>query len=100
MAHRNAHTYQWQRYRVENQNTQPVPSGNLPFRLYLSAHHLTTLDVARLAGVRYATTWRIEQNKPIRLGHAALVRAVLYRATGVVYTGPIAVYSDESSLCM
>ncbi len=96
MAHREAPL--WQRYRVENQTTQPLPTGNITFRLHLSAHHLTSLDVARLSGVRYATTWRIEQNKPIRPEHAALVRAALRRATGVAYMGPIAVHANEHSL--
>ncbi len=92
MAHRDANNYEWQRYRVENQNTQPLPTGNLPFRFYLSAHHLTSFDAARLSGVRYMTTWNIEQNKPVRPENAALVRAALRRATGVAYIGPIVVH--------
>ncbi len=98
MAHRDANKYHWQRYPIENQNTQPILTGNIPFRMYLSAHHLTSLDVARLSGVRYMTTWNIEHNKPIRSEHAALVRAALLRATGVAYMGPIAVHADEQSL--
>ena len=92
MAHPDAQS--WQRNRIENQTTQPLLSGNIAFRVYLSAHHLNSLDAARLSGVRYMTTWNIEQNKPVRPENAALVRAALRRATGVAYTGPIAVHAD------
>ncbi len=96
MARRNTKTYHWQRTRIEQQVTQSLPTGNLPFRAYLSAHHLNSLDAARLSGVLYITTWNIEQNKPVSAAHAALVRAGLHRATGVVYTGPIAVHPESS----
>ncbi len=92
MARRNTHTYHWQRYRIEEQVTQPLPTGNLPFRAYLSAHSLNSLDAARLTGVLYITTWNIEQNKPVSAGNAAVVRAGLRRATGAAYTGPIRVH--------
>jgi hypothetical protein len=92
MAHHDVNRYSWQRYRIENQNTQPLPTGNLPFRFYLSAHHLTSLAAARLADVPYAITWNIEQNKPIRSKTANVVRVALLRATGVAYTGPIVVH--------
>ncbi len=98
MAHHDANKYSWQRCRIENQTTQPLPTGNLPFRMYLSAHHLTSLDAARLSKVLYVTTWNIEQNKPIHPGHAALVRAALRHATGVAYTGPIIVHTDRQFL--
>jgi hypothetical protein len=98
MAHRDANKYSWQRYRIENQTTQPLPTGNLPFRMYLSAHHLTSLDATRLSKVLYATTWNIEQNKSIRPEHAALVRAALRRVTGVAYTEPIIVHADRRLL--
>ena len=95
MARRNTHTYHWQRYRIEEQVTQPLPTGNLAFRSYLSAHHLNSLDAARLTGVLYITTWNIEQNKPVSAGNAAVVRAGLRRTTGVAYTGPIMVHPDN-----
>ena len=90
-------TRPWQRSRFENQDTQPLPCGNLSFRMYLSAHHLSSLDVARMAGVRYFRVWNIEQNIPIRSKHAALVRAGLRQMTGVAYTGPIVVHPDAQS---
>ena len=95
MTRRNVHTYHWQRTRIEEQTTQPLPTGNLPFRSYLSAHHLTSLAAAQLADMPYAITWNIEQNKPVRSKNAALVRVALLRATGVAYTGPIVVHADE-----
>ncbi len=87
-------TRPWQRSRFENQVTQPLPHGNLSFRMYLSAHHLSSLDVARMAGVRYFRVWNIEQNIPICSKHVALVRAGLRKMTGVAYTGPIVVHPD------
>ena len=98
MAHHDANKHSWQRYRIENQTTQPLPTGNLPFRMYLSAHHLTSLDAARLSNVLYITTWNIEQNNSIHPEHAASVRAALRRATGVAYTGPIIVHTDRQLL--
>ena len=82
----------WQRYPIENQPTQPLPSGNILFRAYLAAHHLNSLAAARLSGVLYITTWNIEQDKPVSLKNAVLVRAGLRRVTGVAYKGPIAVH--------
>lgn len=98
MARRKGNNYSWQRYRIENQATQPLALGNLPFRVYLSAHSLSFWDVAQTSGVLYLTTWNIGQNKPIRVEHAARVRAGLFRMTGIVYTGPIVVYPDTHPL--
>ena len=96
MARRNVKTYHWQRYRVEEQQTQPLPSGNLPFRLYLATHSLTIFDVASVSPLRPMTLWNIQQNIPIQAEREPLVRATLRRMTGVAYTGPIVVHpADE-----
>ena len=88
-------SYHWHRNRIEDWVTQPLPLGNLPFRLYLSAHRLTAFDVARLSGIRYFRIWHIEHGIPIGRKHAILVRERLQRVTGVAYTGPIVLHERE-----
>jgi hypothetical protein len=97
MARRNANTYHWQRYPIEKQQTQPLPTGNLAFRSYLSAHHLTIFDVAQASPLRLMTLWNIQHNIPIQVAREQLVRATLRRMTGVAYTGPIVVHPKEHS---
>ncbi len=87
--------YSWHRTRIEDWVTQPLPLGNLPFRLYLSAHHLTSFEVARRSGIRYFRIWHIEHGIPIGRKHAILVREELRRVTGVAYTGPIMLHERE-----
>ncbi len=95
MARRNTHTYHWQRYPIENQRTQPLPTGNLAFRSYLSVHHLTIFDIAQVSPLRLVTLWNIQHNIPIQAAREQLVRATLRRMTGVAYTGPIVVHPKE-----
>ena len=95
MAHRNANTYHWQRYPIEKQQTQPLPTGNLAFRSYLSAHHLTIFDIAQVSILRLMTLWNIQHNIPIQAEREPLVRATLRSMTGVAYTGPIVVHPNE-----
>ena len=87
--------YSWHRTRIEDQVTQPFLLGNLPFRLYLSAHRLTSFEVARLSGIRYFRIWYIEHGIPIGRKHAMLVRERLRRVTGDAYTGPIMLHERE-----
>ncbi len=96
MARRNAKTYHWQRYPIENQRTQPLPTGNLAFRSYLATHSLTIFDVASVSPLRPMTLWNIQQNIPIQAERESIVRATLRSMTGVAYTGPIVVHpADE-----
>ena len=85
----------WQRYRVEDQETQSLALGNIAFRAYLYAYHLCSLDVALISQVRYLTIWNIEHNIPVQPTRAALVRTGLQHMTGVAYTGPIIVQTNE-----
>ncbi len=86
--------YLWHRNRIEDQITQSLSLGNLPFRVYLATYHLTTLDVAHGSNVPYITTWTIEQGKPVSQMRAAMVRAGLLKMTGVAYMEPILTHSD------
>jgi len=87
--------YQWSRYRIEEQQTQPLPQGNLAFRAFLYAHKLPSLDVSLASGVRYLMLWNIEQNNPVCQAHALRVRSALYRMTGFIYQGPIVVHAER-----
>ncbi len=97
MARRNTNTYHWQRYPIENQRTQPLPTGNLAFRSYLSAHHLTIFDIAQVSPLRLMTLWNVQHNISIQAAHEQLVRATVRRMTGVAYTGPIVVHPKEQT---
>ena len=74
---------------VLDQDTQPLPG--LTFQLYVATHHLDLLDIVLAARVRYLTVWNIAHAIPVRASHAALVRAGLYRLTGIAYVAPISV---------
>jgi hypothetical protein len=76
---------------IIDQDTQPLPG--LTFQLYLATYHLDLLDIAIAARVRYLTVWNIAHAIPVRASHAALVRAALYRLTGIAYAAPIPLLS-------
>ena len=90
-----AKPYQWSRSRIEEQQTQPLPKGNLAFHAFLRAHRLSLLDVSLASGVRYLMLWNIEQNNPVCHAHALRVRSALYSMTGFLYQGPIAVHGER-----
>lgn len=72
------------------EETQPLPDLTAQlFPAFLALHELSILDVALAARVRLLTVWKIEHNEPVSLQHAEMVRAGIYRLTGIRYRGPI-----------
>jgi hypothetical protein len=80
---------------VAEQETQRVDiaavRSGLAFRAYVQHYHLSPVDVALVARVRYLTLWKIAQGIPVRAAHAASVRMALHKLTGVPYTAPIVI---------
>lgn len=70
--------------------TQPLPNiARLTFEGFLARYQLSMLDVARTAGVRLLTIWRVMRGEPVSEDQARQVYAGLERLAGVPYRGRI-----------
>lgn len=85
---------------MAEQKTQPLnvagASSASDFLTYVKTYRLELLDVALAAGVRYLTVWNLTRGRPVTVAHAALVRAGLFKLTGVAYTAPISLVSEPA----
>lgn len=75
---------------TREEQTQPLPPlAPLVLEHFLARYQPTLLDVARAAGVRLLTVWRVVHDYPISGAQAEQVRLGLYRLTGASYRGRI-----------
>ncbi len=82
--------------RIAEEETQPLPViKGLVFRAFLAHYELSLLDVAMAAGVRLLTVWNVERDNPISRQHAEMVRAGLYRLTGIYYSARIILRQEQ-----
>lgn len=76
------------------EKTQPLPNiARLTFEGFLTRYQLSMLDVARAAGVRLLTIWRVMHDEPISKQQAQQVYAGLTLLTGVPYRGRIRLHA-------
>jgi hypothetical protein len=76
------------------EETQPLPTiARLTFEGFLTRYQLSMLDVARAAGVRLLTIWRVVHDLPISEQQARQGYAGLAHLAGVSYRGYIRLHA-------
>jgi hypothetical protein len=83
-----------EKFLQSDEETQPLPPiARLTFEGFLTRYHLSMLDVARAAGVRLLTIWRVMHDEPISEQQAQQVYAGLALLAGVPYRGRIRLHA-------
>ncbi len=72
------------------------PFNGILLQLHLQRHSRSPLDVARTAGVRYLTIWKMMHALPVEREDALRVRRGLLRLIGAWYAVPIQAHAEAA----